>query len=62
MHSPNALFNLGVMYEYGNGVPLDLRAAMRAYQKAAESNADGAYEAIEALQRRDEWKALHSEG
>jgi uncharacterized protein len=62
MNSPNALFNLGVMYESGNGVPLDLRAAMRAYQKAAESNADGAYEAIETLQQRDEWKALHHEG
>jgi TPR repeat protein len=62
MHSPNALFNLGVMYVYGTGAPLDLPAAMRAYQKAAESNADGAFEAIEALQQRAEWKALHNDG
>jgi uncharacterized protein len=38
----NAQFNLGLMYEYGQGVPQDYEEAVKWYKKAAEQNFAGA--------------------
>ena len=47
---PDAQFNLGMSYEFGEGVDQDVGAAIRWYRKAAEQENERAIARLKALE------------